>query len=315
MDRFVVEVREPGKEPQRVSVTTTLEVGRECNGLLIADRSASRRHVALTAGPHGLTVTDLGSANGTRVNGARITEPVIASVGDVIRVGETELAVADRQAPPPVPSNAPPPAVTVIREISRDAFQQLPAAQPVPERSVPHDDATLLLTDIALTPAQWGALDPTLARQLAGAHDETVAACAGAFEGAVVSTEGVGRMGAMFRSASSGVGCAVDILQRLAARSRERPELPVPARIAVHTAPVEAVLAGGTNGPAAAVLAATAAWQLAVSGATAAALGAAAPPLSAAAPSSAPGAAEARPALVDWQAVAPRATDGLAHPR
>ncbi|HET9051348.1 MAG TPA: hypothetical protein VFO60_06560, partial [Candidatus Dormibacteraeota bacterium] len=227
---------------------------------------------------------------------------VVVGVGDVIRVGDSELAVVDRQEPPPVPASAPPPALTIVREMSRASLQRLPQAQ-APAADAPRDEASVLLTDIALTPAQWASLDPTLARTLASAHDDTIVACVAAHDGAIVATDGLGRMGAIFRVASAGVGCAADVLQRLAARSREHPELPIPARLAIHTAPVDAVLAGGAQGAAAAVLAAAGPWQLAVSRATAAALGPGAPALTQAPPSGAPGAAEAQPALVDWQSV------------
>ena len=42
-----------------------------------------------------LVLTDLGSTNGTRVNGQRIREVVLGD-GDVIAIGETELVVGGR---------------------------------------------------------------------------------------------------------------------------------------------------------------------------------------------------------------------------
>jgi pSer/pThr/pTyr-binding forkhead associated (FHA) protein len=41
-----------------------------------------------------LVVSDLGSANGTRVNGARIDRPTLLIDGDEIAVGTTTLCVA-----------------------------------------------------------------------------------------------------------------------------------------------------------------------------------------------------------------------------
>lgn len=114
MDRVIVEIREPGREPRRVSITTTVEVGRECSGILLHDSLASRRHIALTASLHGLTLTDLGSSNGTSVNGHRITDPVVVQVGDLIRLGRTEISVVDRTAPPPRPASAPPERLTML---------------------------------------------------------------------------------------------------------------------------------------------------------------------------------------------------------
>jgi FHA domain-containing protein len=114
MDRVVVEIREPGKEPRRITMTTSVEVGRDCSGVIIADAAASRRHAALTPSPDGVTVTDLGSRNGTRVNGKRITAPVNVGPRDVVEIGETRFALVERTAPPPPSAKAPPIAATEV---------------------------------------------------------------------------------------------------------------------------------------------------------------------------------------------------------
>ncbi|WP_394843981.1 sigma 54-interacting transcriptional regulator [Pendulispora brunnea] len=58
----------------------------------LADRHVSRRHLALDAAVNELVIQDLRSSNGTRVNGARITEGVLTG-GEVIRIGNTVLRV------------------------------------------------------------------------------------------------------------------------------------------------------------------------------------------------------------------------------
>jgi pSer/pThr/pTyr-binding forkhead associated (FHA) protein len=58
----------------------------------LQDRAVSRPHCRFSKKPEGWTVMDLGSANGTRVNGAEVTaEPRILKDGDVVSVGETML--------------------------------------------------------------------------------------------------------------------------------------------------------------------------------------------------------------------------------
>jgi diguanylate cyclase (GGDEF)-like protein len=52
----------------------------------INDSSVSRRHAAVEASPGGVTVTDLGSTNGTFVNDALITRAALTD-GDYLRVG------------------------------------------------------------------------------------------------------------------------------------------------------------------------------------------------------------------------------------
>jgi len=68
-------------------------VGRlpEC-GLVVADQNVSRRHAEFRIVNNAVVVTDLGSTNGTRVNGVRVREQQLAS-GDEVTVGSTTLVL------------------------------------------------------------------------------------------------------------------------------------------------------------------------------------------------------------------------------
>ena len=59
--------------------------GSDC-ALVIADRQVSRHHARLRRSEAGYVVEDLGSKNGTHVNGARVREAVLLQDGDVIQV-------------------------------------------------------------------------------------------------------------------------------------------------------------------------------------------------------------------------------------
>ena len=54
----------------------------------------SRRHCAITVGPAEVWVEDLGSRNGTFVNGTKITERTKVVDGDIVRVASLELKVS-----------------------------------------------------------------------------------------------------------------------------------------------------------------------------------------------------------------------------
>ena len=54
----------------------------------------SRRHCAIIVGPESVFVEDLGSRNGTFVNGERIAERTQVTDGDAVRVGSLELRVS-----------------------------------------------------------------------------------------------------------------------------------------------------------------------------------------------------------------------------
>jgi len=78
---------------QRVEVRQSLEVGREGAGLALTfDTMASRRHANFAMGPGGLTVTDLGSTNGTTVNGQKVSTTSL-KMGDIVQIGLTQFRV------------------------------------------------------------------------------------------------------------------------------------------------------------------------------------------------------------------------------
>jgi hypothetical protein len=90
----VVEVREPGRAPRRLPISgAPVRIGRapECE-LVLKDTRVSRRHARLHARNGVLVLTDLGSTNGTRVNGHRVTEMALGA-GDKIEIGDTSLMV------------------------------------------------------------------------------------------------------------------------------------------------------------------------------------------------------------------------------
>lgn len=71
-------------------------VGRSSeNGVSIPDTSVSRKHVLLRKTPEGWAASDMGSGNGTLVNGEAIAEETLLKSGDVITLGDTELRFED----------------------------------------------------------------------------------------------------------------------------------------------------------------------------------------------------------------------------
>jgi pSer/pThr/pTyr-binding forkhead associated (FHA) protein len=70
-----------------------LTVGRSApNDIrLDGDEFASSHHARIEARNDGVWVEDIGSTNGTYVNGARLERPQLLEDGDVVRVGETDL--------------------------------------------------------------------------------------------------------------------------------------------------------------------------------------------------------------------------------
>jgi hypothetical protein len=72
---------------------TSLTIGRAAdNDLVVADGRVSRHHARVSGRRGTLVYTDLGSTNGSRVNGAPVGELVLGA-GDRIEVGDTVLVV------------------------------------------------------------------------------------------------------------------------------------------------------------------------------------------------------------------------------
>lgn len=63
--------------------------------IVMRDPHLSRRHVEIRLTDEGVALKDLGSTNGTWVNGDRSTGVTRLSDGDVIRLGRTELRFHD----------------------------------------------------------------------------------------------------------------------------------------------------------------------------------------------------------------------------
>ena len=74
-----------------VLVADVVTIGRlpECE-VVISDKGASRRHAQIRHKDDGFTLTDLGSTNGTRLNGQTVQSRALTD-GDRITIGSTQL--------------------------------------------------------------------------------------------------------------------------------------------------------------------------------------------------------------------------------
>jgi hypothetical protein len=71
--------------------TGTLVIGRAPDSdVVIPTRDVSRRHAVIRRGPEGYVIRDL-STNGTFVNGQRVNESLVLSMGDIISIGGEQL--------------------------------------------------------------------------------------------------------------------------------------------------------------------------------------------------------------------------------
>jgi FHA domain len=80
-----------GEELTLNSSALLLGRGAENDVNLARDEYASSKHARVEPRRDGVWVEDVGSTNGTYLNGIRLTRAKKLALGDVVRVGETEL--------------------------------------------------------------------------------------------------------------------------------------------------------------------------------------------------------------------------------
>jgi len=125
-------------------------VGRDStNNVPINDAEMSRRHARLTFQGGKYVIEDVGSTNGTFVNGQRLAGPYVLKAGDVVSFGEQIVLMYDavnadpgatlatprksaRAAAPPAPMAPPPPAQAYSGQVAAGPAQPAAKASTMP---------------------------------------------------------------------------------------------------------------------------------------------------------------------------------------
>jgi class 3 adenylate cyclase len=229
----VVVVREPGRTTLHLLLHEALEVGRDCPGLLIDDPRVSRRHLQLRPTDGGVTVIDLGSANGTTVDGDTIERPVSLAPGSVVRLGDTTIELAT-----PAAAESPPEQVTrsrtAIERIAAEAARERPLP---PKSALAEGTVTIVFSDIESSTELAFQFGDQLWLEVLRAHNRIVRARLGEYAGTEVKAQGDGFMLA-FTSARRALQCMIAVQRDLAAAGERRPDRAVRVRVGVHTGEV-----------------------------------------------------------------------------
>lgn len=80
-----------GEDFELNSAQLTIGRGNQNDIAISTDEYASARHARFEPRQDGVWVQDLGSTNGTYLNGTRLDRPRRLSRGDIVRIGETDL--------------------------------------------------------------------------------------------------------------------------------------------------------------------------------------------------------------------------------
>jgi hypothetical protein len=98
-------VEQGSRAGQSIPLGGTIVVGRsEGSDLQLSEKGISRQHARFQSGPQGWSVVDLGSTNGTFVNGQRLLpdQPHLLRVGDRITIGSMVVVVQTDESGPSV---------------------------------------------------------------------------------------------------------------------------------------------------------------------------------------------------------------------
>ena len=240
----MVEVRPPRCKPLVLAIREPVELGRECDGLLLADPEVSRRHVILRFEGTELIVEDLGSTNGTTVNGVRIEVPVPIWENDIVRLGGTELRLIPGTGSAGGGSGDAAGGAVVRGKVDSSGARMTSiesVAASVDEKGAEvaslaavSGTITIVFSDIESSTAMAMSLGDARWFEVLGEHNEIIQRNLAAYEGNVIKSQGDGFM-LTFPSARAALLCMIEVQHDLAARARDSVDAPIRIRIGMHT--------------------------------------------------------------------------------
>jgi class 3 adenylate cyclase len=234
MNTPCVVVREPGRTPLHLLVVDSLEVGRDCGGVLIADPGVSRRHLSLQRDGDGLKVADLGSTNGTTLDGTVIsTTPCVLGAGQVVRLGATTIELYELE---PSSSEVSPddlrahdPRATSI-DLVAAAVQHDRLSLPVAHNGT----VTIVFSDIEGSTERAVELGDAAWMTVLNVHNSIIRRQVERHGGTEVKSQGDGFMLA-FSSARAAIDAMAESQRALSAWASSHPATAVRVRIGIHT--------------------------------------------------------------------------------
>jgi class 3 adenylate cyclase len=241
MQEPVATVSPPNRQSFTLVIDRRIELGRESDGVIVVDNRVSRRHVALEPGPDGrVIVTDLGSSNGTTLDGLPLDDPTAVDEGSVVVIGDTRIEIG---TPRPATRTA------VHTELAGGARTAHSSIEVVADAVVEELDAhvlgvddepgtlTVVFSDIERSTELALALGDAVWFDVLQRHGRLVSAHVRAHRGRIVKHQGDGYM-LCFRSARSALLSAIGIERDLAQTAWSPPGQELKVRIGMHTGEV-----------------------------------------------------------------------------
>jgi len=265
----IVKVTQPGRSQLYVTIAEPLVLGRECDGLLLADDKVSRQHLRLSPAGGNVVVTDLGSTNGSFVDQIRIDGEATLTTGSTLTLGDTSIVIETPVPPSPTgqttrrdvggtivatldPSSGNHAVVDPVRssdqqpvvrpviaaeETRRTSMDELVASFggqiALPSGSA-DDTVTIMFSDIEGSTELALSAGDRRWYQILTWHNQLVEQRVAAHAGFIVKNQGDGFM-ITFNSARRAIICASEIQQALHRQAVADPANAVRVRIGMHT--------------------------------------------------------------------------------
>jgi class 3 adenylate cyclase len=228
----VVVVTEQDRRRLVLSIVEPIEIGRDCRGLIVPDASISRRHLALHPTAEGLFVADLGSLNGSTIDGHPLMQDHRLIEGEIVRFGGCTLILASSHSGGPCPTRRVPtvtddPPATPIRLLADAALElRPPTSKP--------DDAgtvTIVFTEIE-GPPDVEVCDPTW-HEVVSVHNRILRTMLARHHGSETLALGACSM-MCFREARDAAFCVIDAQRAVTAYEAANPSAASRIRAGIH---------------------------------------------------------------------------------
>lgn len=229
-----LELREPGRTTLIVTVVEPLEVGRACSGLLITDPEASRRHLVLRPQGSTIVIDDIGSSNGTTIDGQPLTGPTTLAAGQLLQLGSTTIRLLSEETEPRSP--APPRPGERSTSIDLVAAAAIADAHRIGDHQPSRDSGTvtIVFSDIEGSTQQSVTMGDDQWMDLLNVHNRIVRHHVDQHHGTEVKAQGDGFM-LTFPSARAAAQAMIELQRSLSTHARSNPMSALRVRVGIHT--------------------------------------------------------------------------------
>jgi class 3 adenylate cyclase len=230
-------VRQAGRPALHLALHEPLEIGRDCAGLLLSDPQTSRRHLRIGVEDGSVVVTDLGSTNGTFVDGRQLAGPHRLLAGQLLRLGDTTI---ERAVDGPEPTTNDPTAPRLVPEARTTSIDLVAAAVAHESPTVPVQEGgtlTIVFSDIENSTNRSAELGDAAWMEVLHVHNAIIRRQVARFRGTEVKSQGDGFMLA-FASARAAVDAMIETQRALESWARSQPTSAVRVRVGIHTGEV-----------------------------------------------------------------------------